>query len=180
MPWGHMAISMDRSATEADKTLIAAAADAGLSLRAIHGRCEWSFTHSEVPDCTAFALKQMPGQGLGGFAMRSFVHGECVLAERPLLHWKVAQGDTITHEGVEALLSSQSEDVQRAFFGLCQNPDHGTVKHAFGIWLTNAYPTDGSNVHSAERSSAVFTHICRLNRAFARAFQLARAFPSCV
>ena len=38
---------------------------------------------------------------------------------------------------------------------------------AFGIWLTNAHPTDGSNRTeldaSAERSSAVFTHNARLN-----------------
>jgi hypothetical protein len=64
---------------------------------------------------------------------------------------------------VEARLSAQSNAVQRAFWALCQNAEHGTVKHAFGIWLSNAYPTDGSDAQSAERSSAVFTHICRLN-----------------
>ena len=50
-----------------------------------------------------------------------------------------------------------------ATFALSQNAQHGTVKHAFGSWLTNAYPTDGSDPNAVERSSAVFTHICRLN-----------------
>ena len=57
----------------------------------------------------------------------------------------------------------ECEAVQRTFWSLCQNQAHGSVKHAFGIWLTNAYPTDGMHADAAERSSAVFAHICRLN-----------------
>ena len=163
MPWGNVAIAMDRGGTDADGAVIDAAADAGLSLRAIHGRCSWAFVHDEMSQCTAFEVRRTPSEGLGGFATRKFARGECILAEPPLLHWKVAKGNAITHEGVEALVSAHGEAVQRAFWSLSQNAVHGTVKHAFGIWLTNAYPTDGSNVHSAERSSAVFTHICRLN-----------------
>lgn len=161
MPWGNVAIAMDRP--NEDSTLLAAAADAGLSLRAVHGRSLWAFTHNEVLECTAFALRTTPSQGLAGFARKKFKRGECVLQEKPLLHWKVAKDDPITHQGVEALLSTRAEAEQRAFWALSQNAAHGTVKHAFGIWLTNGYPTDGSDIHSAERSSAVFTHICRLN-----------------
>ena len=161
MPWGNVAIAMDRGGTEEESKLLAAAADAGLSLRAINGSCFWA--HEEVPDCPAFAVRGTPSQGLGGYATRNFKRGECILTEQPLLHWKVAKGDAITHEGVEALLAAHSETAQRNFWTLSQNAAHGTVKHAFGIWLTNAYPTDGSNENSTERSSAVFTHICRLN-----------------
>ena len=162
MPWGHMAISMDRGESHDDPALLDAAADAGLSLRAIHGQCGWQFTHGELKECTAFEVKATPGQGLAGFATRRIKRGECVLMERPLLHWKVTEGDAITHEGVEALLSEQA-DGARDFWSLSQNATHGTVKHAFGIWLTNAYPTDGMNVTASQKSSAVFTHICRLN-----------------
>ena len=102
-----------------------------------------------------FAVRGTPSQGLGGYATRNFKRGECILTEQPLLHWKVAKGDAITHEGVEALLAAHSETAQRNFWTLSQNAAHGTVKHAFGIWLTNAYPTDGSNETSTERSSAV-------------------------
>ena len=159
-----MAIAMDRETAESDAELFVTAADAGLSLRAtLHGSCGWSFTHDEVPACGAFAVRRAPSQGLGGFATRNFTRGECVLTERPLYHWKVAKGDEITPEAIEAKLSTQSEAVQRAFWALCQNPAHGSVKHAFGIWLTNAYPTDGSDAEPAEQSSAVFAHICRLN-----------------
>ena len=162
MPWGHEKITMNRGAMEADESLFAAADDAGLSLRAIHGKCGWAF-NDIVQDCTAFALKRMPNQGLGGYATRSLARGECILTEQPLLHWKVVKGEAITHEGVEARLSAQSKDAQRAFWSLSQNAEHGTMKHAFGIWLTNAYPTDGTSADPDERSSAVFTHICRLN-----------------
>ena len=103
-----MAISMDRSETEADGALRDAAAAAGLSLRAIHGRCGWAFTHDEVAECAEFETRSTASQGLGGFAARRFVRGECVLTEQPLLHWKVAKGDAITHEGVEALLATLS------------------------------------------------------------------------
>ena len=75
MPWGHEKITMNRGAMEADESLFAAADDAGLSLRAIHGKCSWAF-NDIVQDCTAFALKRMPNQGLGGYATRSLARGE--------------------------------------------------------------------------------------------------------
>ena len=109
MPWGHMAISMDRPGeAESDGALLDVAADAGLSLRAIHGQCGWAFTHEELQECSAFAVRSCFGQGYGGFATRRITRGECVLTERPLLHWKVAKGDTITHEGVEAYQTSMA------------------------------------------------------------------------
>ena len=169
MPWGHMAIAMDRRTKEEDAVLLVAAADAGLSLRAkVDGRCYWAFSDEDkVPGCGAFTLQHTPSAGLCGIATRSFVRGECLLTERPLLHWVVAKGEEITPEGLEARLSSEGPPVQRAFWALSQNAVHGSVKHAFGIWLTNAHPTDGSNRTeldaSAERSSAVFTHNARLN-----------------
>lgn len=163
MPWGHEKIVMDRDATN-ESELIGVADAAGLSLRAIHGRCGWAFTHDDLAECAAFAVRKIPGHGLGGFAARNIVRGECILTERPLLHWKVQRGDAITHEMLEAMVSAEAERTQRAFWSLAQNDAHGTLKHAFGIWLTNAYPTDGGvSAASNVQSSAVFTHICRLN-----------------
>jgi hypothetical protein len=57
------------------------------------------------------------------------------------------------------------------FFALCQNAEHGDVKTAYGIWLSNAFPTDGTNAGTSatraadagRRSSAVYTTYCRLN-----------------
>ena len=60
MPWGHMAIAMDRRTKEEDAVLLVAAADAGLSLRAkVDGRCYWAFSdENKVPGCGAFTLQQ--------------------------------------------------------------------------------------------------------------------------
>jgi len=164
MPWGDVAFSMDRRTKEEDAVLLVNAANAGLSLRAVAGMCFWAF-EDEVPGCEAFTLRGTPDAGICGVAARSFVRGERVLTEKPLVHW-IAKGD-ITPEALEARLSAEAPPVQRVFWALSQNAVHGTVKHAFGIWLTNAHPTDGSTRTEldavAQRSSAVFAHNARLN-----------------
>jgi hypothetical protein len=55
-----------------------------------------------------------------------------------------------------------------AFFELCQNAEYGTEKHPYGIWLSNAFPTDGTNAGTVgasdiKRSSAIYAGYCRLN-----------------
>lgn len=166
MPWGDVAFAMDRRTKEDDAVLLVAAASAGLSLRAVAGRCFWAFD-DKVPGCEAFTLRSTPNQGIIGISTRRFVRGERVLTEKPLVHWTVAKGEDITPENLEARLSAESTHVQRAFWALSQNAVHGSVKHVMGIWLTNAHPTDGSTrTHLdavAERSSAVFAHNARLN-----------------
>ena len=83
MPWGDVAYAVDRHTKESDAVLLVAAADAGLSLRAVAGRCFWAF-EDEVPGCEAFTLRRTPNAGLCGIAARGIVRGERVLTERPL------------------------------------------------------------------------------------------------
>ena len=95
--------------------------------------------------CTAFTIQQVPGKGLGGFAKRDYVRGECILAEEPLMSWRLEAGEGVTEKGVEACVAALDSRDRQDFWALCQNAQYGAVKRAHGIWLSNAYPTDGTN-----------------------------------
>ena len=124
-----------------------------------------------VASSAAMRLHQVEGKGVGGFAARGYARGECILAEEPLLNWTVKAGEAVTHVGLHAALDTLSESDQDAFYALCQNEEHGPTKLPYGIWLSNAFPTDGTNAgrsavqSSVSRSSAVFRWYCRLNHA---------------
>ena len=116
-------------------------------------------------------LRDVPGCGVGAFATRALKRGECILAELPLLEWRLEAGQPVTKASLEARVSTLSHMATEHFFALCQNAEHGDVKTAYGIWLSNAFPTDGTNAGTSatraadagRRSSAVYTTYCRLN-----------------
>ena len=116
-------------------------------------------------------LRDVPGCGVGAFATRALKRGECILAELPLLEWRLEAGQPVTKASLEARVSTLSPMATEHFFALCQNAEHGDVKTAYGIWLSNAFPTDGTNAGTSKtraadagrRSSAVYTTYCRLN-----------------
>jgi hypothetical protein len=116
-------------------------------------------------------LRDVPGCGVGAFATRALKRGECILAELPLLEWRLEAGQPVTKASLEARVSTLSPMAAEHFFALCQNAEHGDVKTAYGIWLSNAFPTDGTNAGTSptraadagRRSSAVYTTYCRLN-----------------
>jgi hypothetical protein len=114
----------------------------------------------------AFDLCAVAGKGMGGFAKRAYKRGECILAEEPLLQWSVDAGAPITHDDVNHRVASLGHSLQDAFWSLCQNEEYGRTKSPYGIWLSNAFPTDGLNDgtdQSSRRCSAVFEGYCRLN-----------------
>ena len=145
------------------------ASNAGVYLRAIFGRNEWAFTSTDVQASANFVCKPIVNKGIGCCAVRAISRGEMVLSETPLVHWRLRAGESVTHRGIDTQISSLSTADQMAFWALCQNAEYGDVKSAYGIWLSNAYPTDGTNLGRrvegalAERSSAVFCNLCRLN-----------------
>ena len=124
---------------------------------------------------TAVRVMGASGKGLGGFAARDYERGECILDEAPLLEWSVAPGEPVTRAALDACVDALSPANRVAFYALCQNAEHGEQKSAYGIWLSNAFPTDGTNrgakatpAASAERrSGAVFSTYCRLNHSCA-------------
>ncbi len=118
-------------------------------------------------------LKTIPIKGIGGFAARDFRRGECILAESPLLAWTLQPGQPVSHAALQSRVDALPPQDREAFYALCQNAEHGDAKHAYGIWLSNAFPTDGTNAGRRRaphaevglRSAAVFRYYCRLNHA---------------
>ena len=119
-----------------------------------------------------FVSRRSPnGVGVGGFATADFSRGECLLAELPLMQCVVPDRKRVVGGDFAALLQRQlaalTDDDRLMYFSLCQLPDGDlaglpeSIEAAFGIWMTNAYPTCNGAAEGGD-GQAVFQHICRL------------------
>ena len=145
---------------------LSSAESAGLRLGwDVNARSSWIFhprADSSEPRRPRLHIAEAAGSGMGGFAVVDIEAGERILAERPLLEWSVAA--FAKHKGRErqamdtAVCAKLSEAEQRDFLDLCCNEEHGPERHAYGIWLSNAYPTEDE-----PESAAVFRVASRLN-----------------
>jgi hypothetical protein len=99
---------------------------------------------------------------VGVFVLHAAQPGERLLAERPLLEWNQERGDTT--EILEAAVESLSLAKRREYWALCQNAEHGRTKNAYGIWLSNALPTEDEPATAAVfRVASRLNHSCRPN-----------------
>ena len=165
MPELHVYTDRVKNASAEKKLSMASASDTGLVLSVgAQKRSAWEF----VP----FAIQRSPnGVGLGGFATRDIAQGECILAEAPLVQCIVPNRKKCRGGDFAALLQEQlaalPDDKKAAYFGLCQLPDGDmaglplSIEAAFGIWMTNAYPTSNGPSEGGD-GQAVFEKICRL------------------
>ena len=122
---------------------------------------------------STFVIRGSGGSGLGAFAARSIKRGERILAEEPLVRWTIRLGETVQTAALNRLVDAMSETDRGDYLGLCQNRIHGAEKTAYGIWLSNAYPTgsplaasyDKLNgaAPSHEHDGACFAGACRFN-----------------
>ena len=124
----------------------------------VEGRSAWCFRSSpsglqirNSTDC----------HGLGVFALHAVQPGERVLAEVPLLQVEDAEEQKLE---VEAAVETLKPAARRTYWALCQNVEHGRTKNAYGIWLSNALPTQDEPAAAAVfRVASRFNHSCRPN-----------------
>jgi hypothetical protein len=148
-------------------------AEARLDPRAIITALLSKERHAAI--AAAFNVRPSIGKGMGGFGAKSFRRGELILAEAPLVHWRIDAGVEVTRESLQAKVDELSPPDREAFYALCQNAQYGAEKHAYGIWLSNAFPTDATNAGTLgtpgavamRRSSAIYVGYCRLNHSCA-------------
>ncbi len=134
------------------------------------GKCSWIFiTPGSASTASAgkIEIRNSAGAGMGVFAIVDLEPGERILDERPLLEWSVAafaqhQAVGRQHEAMEAAVRSLPPAAEAAFRDLCMNDEHGPYRNAYGIWLSNAYPTEDE-----PESAAVFRVASRLNHSCA-------------
>lgn len=127
----------------------------------VEGRSTWRF---RSPDLAGIQIRESAGcNGLGVFALHAVQPGERLLAERPLLEWSKERDGDRTEE-LEAAVALLREKSRRAYWALCQNAEHGKTKHAYGIWLSNALPTEDEPATAAVfRVASRLNHSCRPN-----------------
>ena len=149
------------------KARLASGAPAGLTLAwNVRGECCWLHADSRRDDCK-LELKASPGAGVGVFALADVEPGERLLAERPLLEWRLAEFTRLKQlgrhrEAMEAAVRRLSAADRDAFYDLCMTcPDENA---AFGVWLSNAFPTEDEPESAAVfRVASRFNHSCRCN-----------------
>ena len=121
-----------------------------------------------------FVIASTSKNGLGAYATRDIKRGTRILVEAPLVEWTIGCGETVTTAGIDTLVNALNQTDRGDYFGLCQNSMHGPVKTFYGVWLSNAYPTDSplqaardklSGIHRDEKRGAVFAGACRFNHA---------------
>ena len=87
--------------------------------------------------------------------------GERLLSERPLLSWdRESDGEDVA--ALEAAVRALPPAANRTYWSLCQNAAHGPAKSTYGVWLSNALPTDSGH-YSESGAAAVFRIACRIN-----------------
>lgn len=110
--------------------------------------------------------------GLTAFAVRDIKCGERLVAEEPLVWWTIRPEETVTTAGIDALVNALDPTDREDYYSLCQNAMHGSEKTAYGIWLSNAYPTDSpmeaaqnklAGVVENAKTGAVYAVCCRFN-----------------
>eukprot|EP00741_Cyanophora_paradoxa_P015346 tig00000194_g14814.t1 len=111
-----------------------------------------------APAAPAFAIRPVPGKGLGAVATRDIAAGERLLEDPPLI---VATGPRDIERGLERL-----DDRQRAaFFDLRENGwREGRPRTASGTFRTNALPLGaGASTSGLFLQAARFNHSCCAN-----------------
>ena len=128
----------------------------------------WAFMQDVVHD--GLAVVPLKNRGLGVVAKRSFVKGERILAEAPILRWVVKQSDigsggAVSTATLESLVDSLDDDARAAYFALSQSAERfGPEKSAAGVWMTNAFPAPHPDEKQrGEQAAGVFAIICRIN-----------------
>ena len=110
-------------------------------------------------DMKGVEVREAGGHGLGVFAVHAVLSGERLLAERPLLEWGGTEKEDLRH-AVDALDPAS----QTAYWALCQNAEHGHRKTAFGVWISNALPTEDEPAKAAVfRVASRCNHSCQPN-----------------
>ena len=168
--------------TLAARTRAGTAASYVLAWRA-DARSEWFFRPSGTwsPACStrpsaarrhypppfrAFEVREtQDGKGMGCFALGPYTRGDRVVDEAPLLERSLDAIDDEVRarrpvECMEAVVNSLLSPSQRAEYDdLSMSITHGAQKTSYGIWLSNAYPTD----EEPEECGAIFRVISRFN-----------------
>ena len=113
------------------------------------------------------------GKGLGLFAHGAggFAAGERVLFEAPLLSRSLDAIEREVQEGrAVAEMAAAVETVLRPeqaaqFHALSMSAVHGERKHAYGIWMSNAYPTEEAPTEwgAVFEVASRFNHSCAPN-----------------
>lgn len=125
------------------------------------GRSAWLFSTKELP----YEIRPSPGAGLGVFATRRILAGECVLSEAPLVtHEKVHAHGVVTWpiESLDDKVRRLRPAKRAEFHALSQNEKYGVEKTLTGIWMTNAFTVEHALDGTPQRA-AVFSVVCRFN-----------------
>ena len=125
--------------------------------------CRSTFYFSQSETAHGLEIRNSDGCGLGVFALHDIAVGERLLIEPPLLAWsKERDGDDV--ELMEAAVRRLRSDARDAYWSLCQNAEHGATKNVYGIWLSNALPTEDEPATAAVfRIASRLNHSCRPN-----------------
>jgi len=98
-------------------------------------------------------------KGLGAFATKSWVPGETIISEPPLVSWcqDIGKSRDENLQELHAAVAALSKDDSVAFYAMSQDAVvHGSVKNALGVWMTNA--------HAAGPVGSLVTAIFRIAR----------------
>ena len=115
------------------------------------------------PSNTGYEIRDAGcGRGLGVFATRSFVAGERVMCEVPLVRWSSAE-EHVQHSALRKLVGALPAADQTAFFALSALPVDSPALDTHGIsgadiasriWAANAYPREILSSQGAGNSGA--------------------------
>ena len=125
--------------------------------------CRSTFYFAQSETAHGLEIRKADGCGLGVFALHDIAVGERLLIEPPLLAWsKERDGDDV--ELMEDAVRRLRSDARDAYWSLCQNAEHGATKNVYGIWLSNALPTEDEPATAAVfRIASRLNHSCRPN-----------------
>jgi hypothetical protein len=91
-------------------------------------RSSWQF----IGDATSgIEVREVGNKGLGGFALHDVAAGERLLCEPALLQW-----DGTSTARLDADVAQLDSATSQAFWGLCQNEEHGATKRCVRRVLT--------------------------------------------
>lgn len=127
-------------------------------------QCQSSFFFSASESTRGLEVRSSDCcDGVGVFALHKIAAGERLLMEQPLLSWsKDRDGDELSL--LEAAVRRLRADARSAYWALCQNAEHGETKRVYGIWLSNALPTEDEPATAAVfRIASRINHSCRPN-----------------
>jgi len=137
--------------------------------KAPSGRTRWVFLQDGPP----FEICETAGKGVAMFAARELRVGERVIAERPLVRWRVRRGESQDGRlrSFARVVDALDAPTRSAFLALSQadhlgDGDARGQRTMMGTWLTNALPINYEAAENDEHDEgAVFSQISRINHA---------------